>query len=397
LLFLAAVLVSGCARPLSHHLLDAAMASAYRPAPAAPPIPAVLADPDEGARRYRVLGGDLHCHVLPPDHPSHVSRGLPETVDLARAEGLDFVVLTPHIPSLFFQSEDTREEVLAVLADLERHVPAPRAGDPLFIVGFEYTDYQYGHVGGGFADLGRVLAEVPAREALTHPARFFEAYVAAGGLLVVNHPLLGPMNSIFAQARWDLSWRPFTEPGPYPEEIAGADRVAQAFEAYNLAVSELRDRVLLGDRRLSLEATLSRLDQEIVRRGRPMVPVGGSDSHSGHLRATTFVLAEEQTPAAIRDAIAAGRVCVRDPSACSFAVRPPGGPWQPPGASLHDVDMVEVKARGALVRFLVNGREVAPQEPSATVFVPLQRGRCTVIRARVDEGYAAPAYANCPF
>lgn len=395
LLAVASLFASGCgARPFSHHLLDAVMAGAHRPAPLQEPV---FAEPDALGRRFVLLSGDLHCHVRPPDSPRHVSRGLAETIELARGEGLDFVVLTPHVRSLFFQSEDGRAEVLEELTALRNGLPPPRLGHPVFIVGFEYTDREYGHVGAGFADLAEVLEAVPAREAFTYPERFFEEWTRRGGLLVINHPLLTPLDSSIGRAQWNLSWRPFTASGPFPEEILSVGRIAQTYEAYNLAVSELRDRFLLGNKLESLEATLARVDREIVAQGRPMTPVGGSDSHSGHLRAATFVLSHGRSAEAIREAIGAGRVCVRDPAACSFSARAAEGRWLPPGSSLHDVDRVWARAQGEDVEILANGATFRPGSPGEPVAVPLERGRCAVIRARVGKGYAAPIYANCPF
>ncbi len=391
----AALFTSGCgARPVSHHLLDALMAGAHRPAPLEEPV---FAEPDEFGRRFVLLSGDMHCHVRPPDSPRHVSRGMAETIELARGEGLDFVVLTPHVHALFFQDEEERAEVLAELDALKKSLPPPQLGHPLFLVGFEYTDHQYGHVGVGFADLGEVLAAVPTSEALAHPERFFQEWTRRGGILVINHPLLTPMDSFIGRAKWNLSWRPFTAEGPYPDEILAAGRLAQTYEAYNLAVSELRDRYLLRDTVKTMEETFARMDREIVAQGRPMTPVGGSDSHSGHLRAATFVLSHGRTEAAIREAISAGRVCVRDPLACSFSARAPEGRWLPPGSSLHDVDRVLARAGGEDVEILVNGSKYRPSAPGEPVSVPLERGRCAVIRARVGRGYAAPIYANCPF
>src|SRR6185295_9647533 len=166
-------------------------------------------------------------------------------------------------------------------------------------------------IGAAFADLRKILDEVPASIARQHPERFFERFVLSGGLLVVNHPLVTPLDSMFSIARADLSWRPFTAAGPFPPEISAVNHLAQAFEAYNLTATHLRDRYLLGDTEYTLQRTLGRLDQEIVAQQRRMTPVGGSDSHTHHLRATTFVLSRSRTEAGIHDALLAGRVCVR--------------------------------------------------------------------------------------
>lgn len=314
---------------------------------------------------------------------------------LARAEGLDFVVLSPHLRAHFFLGEDRRAAAVERLEALERTIRREAGGGPLFIVGFEYTDFNWGHVGAAFADLREVLAAVPVDEAWERPARFFEEYVRRGGVLIINHPLLVPLDSIWPWVTDDRSWRPFTSPGPYPAEILEVHRLAQGIEVFNLAVAELRDRYLLFDRHRSTRAALAVVDREIARRPRRFVPVGGSDSHSDHLRATTFVLAEARTPAAIREALRAGRACVRDPAACSLEVRAAAGPWLPVGSALSDVAMVHARARGERVRILVDGREHALAGPGQEVAIPVTPGRCAVIRAEVDEGFSAPIYVNC--
>lgn len=372
------------------------MACAHRPSGPCPT--ALIAEkPGQQPQHYELLAGDMHCHVSPPDRPPHVTRGIEETVALAHDENLDFVVLTPHVRAPFFMSPSRREQVLSSLTRLEQDLAKQSTGKTTFIVGFEYTDFGYGHVGAAFADLRQVLDAVPAEEAIANPGRFFEEYVARGGVLTINHPLLTPLDSFFSRAQADLSWRPFTAPGPYPDEIVAADRLAQGVEAFNLAIFELRDRFLLFDTHSTLRATLALLDHEIVERGRRMTPVGGSDTHSGHLRATTFVWSKGRDPAAIREGILAGRVCVRDPAACSFAVRAESGPWLSVGSSVSGVSALKARANGVSIEIFVNGKVITPESAGQEVDIPLDAGRCTVLRARVDEGYSAPIYANCPF
>lgn len=262
----------------------------------------------------------------------------------------------------------------------------------------EYTDNRYGHVGASFGDLEQVLREVPVSVAAREPERFFERFVAHGGLLVINHPLVTSLDSIFSIARADLSWRPFTARGPFPAEIRAVHRLAQGFEVYNLTATHLRDRYLLGDTEHTLVATLARLDEEIVTQGRRMTPVGGSDSHSHYLRATTFVLSEGRSEAAIRDALLAGRVCVRSPEACSLEVRPVAerSAWVSVGGDVRG-EAIEARVRGEDTEILVNGERAARPASGAAVRIPLPSGKCSVIRARAGEGYSAPIYANCGF
>ncbi len=386
-------LLTGCsslATSLQHRAVDTAMAIAYRPADRGKRL--VLAS----GHTYEVLAGDLHCHVSPPDGTSHVIRGLGETARLATSEGLDFVVLTPHVRARFFASERGRAYVLAQQAALREAIRGLPRSDVLFIPGLEYTDSQFGHVGVSFSDIDRLLDALPLHEARAHPERFFERHVAAGGLLVVNHPFTTPTNFVVRISRADLSWRPFTQPGlSTPPEIDAVSRLAQGYEAFNLTTTDLRDRFLLHDHDRSLRQTLEKLDTEIVRQHRRMAPVGGSDSHSHHLRPTTFVLAESRTPAAVRDAIAAGRTCVRDPGACTFRVRAPGGDWVPVGGALEGVREIEVVADGGAVEVRRAGEVVARPEPGVVSRMSLPDSSCAVLRARVGVGESAAIYVNC--
>jgi hypothetical protein len=352
---------------------------------------------------YQLLRGDLHCHVAPPDDAGDVTRGFEETIALARQAGLDFVVLTPHVRSRFFADETERSAVASRLAALRVKIDAARAADSdggvLFVAGFEYTDHAWGHVGVAFADLDAVLAEVPLAIAKTNPERFFEVWVARGGTLVVNHPLVTPLESAIPIARANLSWRPWTSTAVLPPEIAAVDRLAQAYEAYNVPATHLRDRWLLGDEGATLRGTLRHLDAQIVARGRPAVPVGGSDTHDHTLGATTFVLARARSIAGVHDAIVAGRTCVRDAAACSFEARAEGGAWVTVGGAIGGpighVDAIEARADGELDLY-VDGTVVASAAAGEIVRAAVPADRCSAIRARVDEGWSAPIYVNCP-
>ncbi|WP_437931233.1 hypothetical protein WMF37_19060 [Sorangium sp. So ce291] len=384
--------LAGCSRPASHYAIDTVMASAYRP-----PALATMGSPPVSAAPDLVLAGDMHCHLSPPDHPLEASRDPAATVALAADEELDFLVLTPHVPARFFEHEELRAAVLAAQDRLRDELAARSAGRTVYVIGMEYTDPVYGHVGAAFADLRAVLADVPVDEARAHPGRFFERFVARGGFLVINHPLSTPLGSSLAMARADLSWRPFTSAAPVPEEIATVNRLAPGIEAYNMVVTHMRDRYLLLDTPRTLLATMARVDREIAAQQRRLVPVGGSDSHTDYLRPTTYVRAAGRSEAAVRDALAAGRVCVRSPEACSFEVRAPGGVWQGVGASLAAAPVIEARARGGDFEVLVGGEAVASADDSEIVRVPLSKPGCAVVRARVGDGFSAPIYVGCPF
>lgn len=377
------VLASGCGK---HELVDAVMAGAYRPDPH---------DAVEVVRPWVLLSGDLHCHVSPPDNAGHVGRDLPSTVELAEEEGLDFVVLSPHVWDGFFSDTDRRAAALAASDYLVRGI-ARTDTDVLLVPGFEYST-GWGHATMAFADLRQVLSDLPEEVVVGAPERFFEHWVAQGGVIVVNHPLLTPVDSVVPNARWDLSWRPWTTRTSLPREIATIDRLAHGWEAENSAVSHLRDEYLVGNPGTSRRSVLYQIDQRIPKQRRRMTPIGGSDSHGHHLRAVTFVLAEERSPSAVRDAIVDGRVCIRNPWACTLEARVGGGPWQPVGAALTSEDVVEVRARGRSISILRDGRLVARPRSGKSVRLGVDADTCSAVRARVDGGDSAPIYVNCPF
>lgn len=384
----AALSLSGCAT-VEPRAVDTLISSAYRPPvmeAAKPPTPS-----------YELLAGDLHCHVAPPDWPPHVIRDLPQTAELAEQEGLDFVVLTPHVWSRFFQDQGLRDRVLSGQKALREQVATLPRRRTTFVVGFEYTDGRYGHVGASMGDLEGVLSGLSVGESIEHPEKFFERYAASGGLLIINHPFTTPVDFFVSIARADLSWRPFTSEGPFPPEINTLNRMAQGFEAFNLTTTELRDRFLLRDRQHSIRSTLARLDREILEQKRPMFPVGGSDSHGHSLRATTFALSEGRSPEQIRAALVAGRVCIRAPGACTLQARAPDADWVPVGTQLHRYPRVEVRAQGERVEILRNGQLAGRGDRGQVVEVATPEGECSVIRATVDEGASAPIYVNCPF
>ncbi len=393
----------GCAAGAAEHgAVDLAMTSAYRPQR---PYGLGGASSHSPAGRYHLLGGDLHCHVLPPDDGTHVSRSLHDTVALAKREGLDFVVLTPHVASRFQEDEDARREVVRDQRALRDAIDSEPLGGLMVVPGFEYTDHQFGHAGVAFADLERVLESVSVQDAQKNPALFFERWVEKGGLLVVNHPLVTALPSGPAIARADLSWRPLTAPGAgtvaggLRGDIDAIDRLAGGFEVYNLTATHLRDRYLQGDTDKTLLASLLRLDQEIPLRNRRMTPIGGTDSHSQHLRPTTYVLAKTRSIEGVRAAVSAGRTCVRAPEACSLEARVPesgAGIWAPLGSNLIvSRGEVELRASGADIELIRDGVVVATPAAGEAVRVRVPAGKCTVLRARVGMGFSAPIYANC--
>ena len=253
---------SGCTRA---GLLDFAMRTAPRPRPP----PAMRVGP------YHVLAGDMHTHVLPPDSPSHVSRDFVETALLAKREGLDFVVLTPHVPARFFMLPDKREWVRETQLTLRAQIAA-HPSDVIFVPGMEYTDHRYGHVGLAFASLEEVLAEVSLADAQSRPSMFFERWAAHGGVMTINHPRLrGNPAAPIRALRYDMGWRAlFEEPPPVPPEIAWLTEHAQTIETLNTSVSHLRDQFIMNDVDRSLRETTHLADRVARAQRRRVTGVG---------------------------------------------------------------------------------------------------------------------------
>ncbi len=341
-----------------------------------------------------VLAGDMHCHLLPPDSPSHVSRELAETLERAKSEGLDFVVLTPHVPARFFQDDEIRGWALETQQQMRAAI-AQLHPDLMVIPGFEYTDYRYGHVGLSFADPTEVLAGLSRAETEEHPERFFERWVARGGLLTINHPVNRPLeNAPFAQLKADMSWRAFSGQ-PTPPEVTWITAHAQTIETFNASITHLRDQFLVGEEDRSLREAAHLVDRTSRAQNRRIAAVGGSDSHGHWLRATTFVLANERSLAALRAAIVEGRTCVRGPEACSLQVRS-GGAWSGVGDAITtEKPTIEARASGGDVTYVVNGTIVATAESGALVSLPIPVGRCAIVRAIVARSWSSGAYVNC--
>lgn len=345
-----------------------------------------------------VLAGDMHCHVLPPDAPHHVSRDLGDTVELARKEGLDFVVLTPHVPKRFFMDEDVRLWTLSSQQELRARLAALHP-DLIVIPGFEYTDHRYGHAGMSFADPAEVLAGLSTAEAQVHPERFFEQWLARGGLVTINHPVNRALeNAPFAELRNDMSWRAFRGRAT-PPEISFITEHAQAVETFNASVTHLRDQFVVGEEDRSLREAAHILDRTSRDQHRRIAAVGGSDSHGHWLRATTFVLASDRSAAAIREAIAGARTCVRGPDACTLQARPQDGresAWRGVGeAFTTDRATLEARASGGEVTYVVNGAITATAMSEQVVSLPIPTGRCAVVRAIVGRSWSSALYVNC--
>jgi hypothetical protein len=382
---LLALAALGCSR---NQLIDVAMGGAQHVRPAR--------GMHVGERL--VLSGDMHCHVLPPDAPYHVSRMLADTLALAEKEGLDFVVLTPHVPMRFFMNDDKRSWMLESQQKLRERL-AELHPNLVVIPGFEYTDFRYGHVGMSFADPADALVGLSIADAQANPERFFERWVASGGIVTINHPVNRPLPDVPLSAlKADMSWRAF-QGRPTPPEIMWITEHAHAVETFNASITHLRDQFLVGEEDRSLREAAHLVDRTSRQQHRRIAAVGGSDSHGQWLRATTFVLAKERSAAAIREAVVSGRTCVRGPEACSLQARLHLGgedAWRGVGDAITtEASAIDVRASGGDVAYLVNGTIVATGTSDQIVSIPIPTGRCATVRAIVGRSWSSSMYVNC--
>lgn len=352
-----------------------------------------------------ILSGDMHCHVLPPDSPSHVTRDLADTVARAQKESLDFVVLTPHVPGDFQTDDARRAWVKQTQAELRAGIAAAKT-DVVVIPGFEYTDRRWGHLGMAFADIDAVLDAVSAADAQSNPTKFFEQYVLRGGVLTINHPVNRPLKDPpFSELGYNLSWRAFHGVA-VPPEIDWVTTHAQTIETFNASITHLRDQFIVGEEDRSLREASHLVDRLARQQHRRIAAVGGSDSHGAWLRPTTYVLATEKTPQAIQEGVLHARTCVRGPEACTLEIRPRGNdaPWSHVGDEVPadarpksdpGADIIEARATGDDVTLIVNG-EVAGTAPSGeTMTARLPHGRCAIVRAIVGRSWSSGIYVGC--
>jgi hypothetical protein len=342
-----------------------------------------------------VLAGDMHCHVMPPDSAHHVSRELPETLALAKSEGLDFVVLTPHVPARFYMDDEMRGWVLETQAELRARI-ARLKPELVVIPGFEYTDFRHGHVGMSFAEPREVLDGLTSEEARNDPERFFAMWAERGGIITINHPMNRPLpKAAFRELGADMSWRAFRGVTVAPE-IAWITTHATAIETFNSMVAGLRDQFILNDEERSLREASHIADDLVRTQHRRIASVGGSDSHGDWLRATTFVLAKDRSVEAIRKGIAGAHTCVRGPEACTLELRNDGGAWLGVGDAITTTSATfEARASGDDVTFVVNGAPVATAGDGIVTKLEVPTDRCSIVRAIVGRSWSSGIYVNC--
>jgi predicted metal-dependent phosphoesterase TrpH len=290
------------------------------------------------ARWYR---GDVHLHTVYSDGERHPG----ELVSAARAGGLDFIVSTEHNTNA-----------------ANRVWPMCRTGSLLVIPGEEVTT-RHGHwLAVGLSAQAWVDWRYGPRDGVF--PRFAAEVREAGGLVVAAHPAVPLPGS---------AW-----------EFGFAD--VAALEVWN------------GRWNLDDELSL-RIWQRLLRQGRRIVAVGGSDSHGKHQMVgapQTAVHAHELSVAAIVDGLRRGRSYIvrsRDVACALTASRGSAGATEMAGPG----QTLRVPAATAVtVTAVISG---APGTNAVLITAAGRAGRATVgsARARVQWELDAAASSKARF
>jgi hypothetical protein len=252
------------------------------------------------------LAGDFHCHtVLSHDvwaGPGDDNTGedefytlgwtAGEQIAIAESRNLDFLAITDH----------DRIDAL--------HLPEYVSSSLVLVPGYEHS-LRGGHAGVFVPDrslLTDIVRDLDGSKNFTDDAallRFLHAVHDLGGLAVLNHPFYG--NSEDAEA---LAWGYGIEPS----------LDFDAVEVWNISWPARHDVIPFADSDNYL--SLPWWEREFVARGR-IPAVGGSDNHwrstaavQGVGQPTTWVFARDRSPAAVLEAVRAGRTFI--------AAEPPG-------------------------------------------------------------------------
>lgn len=290
----------------------------------------------------RWIPGDLHMHVAPIDAREGQRLTIPDLATVGRAAGLEFVIATPHVHPSTWDVPARRRAWLARWAEM---AAAARAVDDFTIIpGTEYTVWGFGHFGVSGVDLRDVGDD------------FLAGATARGAFVVVNHPFAEPTSIPgIPISDYDLSFRPWTEGGTSPH-LDGVEVWNFPLGLANLAT---RHRGLTGEQRAFRAA-----DELARRERRPIAITGGSDSHRGHMLATTWVLAADASEPAILAGLRAGATCVGSPDAGTLVARGDADPpdrWAAIGDIARATSTVTLRWNGS-ARLFVDGTDAGEHD-----------------------------------
>ncbi|MBP8196738.1 MAG: hypothetical protein KAY55_06170 [Deltaproteobacteria bacterium] len=348
----------------------------------------------------RLWAGDMNFHISPPDDPKRIRRSFNESVEMLSKSELDFVFITPQIPARFWDSVEQFERVRRDWQSLQATMSSMSDKLPLMMVGAEYVDDKNGSATIIGVDLPKALNEVSRDDLRANPTAFINLLWMRGALVFLNTPLATPLKApVDSPQRYssiDRSWKPLTKPSAgYPKDILAIHNLYDGMEAYNVQISVWRDQYVQGDPTASLAAVMSRLDLEIIRKKRRLIPIGGSNSRGRSLRPTIYIAAPERTPEALRQGLTNGRVCVRSPLPCGLRVFADA---QPVAAGVGDhivaQQHIDIRWEGGEGELFRNAESLGTFD--GRTLQATSRSECHIYRLVVDGGFSAPFFVNCP-
>jgi hypothetical protein len=290
------------------------------------------------------LAGDFHSHTVlshdvwsgPDDDNTSTQEAYTlgwtagQQITNAQLRGLDFLAITDH----------NRTDAL--------RLPEYKSDSLTLLPGYEHSLWG-GHSGVFMPDvpsLAEIVKDADGSSGFEGDAgvtRFVDAVHARGGIAVLNHPFYG--NSSQGEA---IAWK-------YGNDVSA---LFDAIEVWNIGWPARHDTLPFADSDNYL--SLPWWEQQILARARRPA-VGGSDNHwrstaaiQGVGQPTTWVYARNRSPAAILDAVRAGRTFI--------ASEPPGL-----GGPRLLLTAREVRRRGR--RAMIGGTVAAgvPLDVTATV------------------------------
>ncbi len=250
---------------------------------------------DAAPEKKRWIAGDVHMHISPPD--DDVDLSVEDVAREAKAAGLEWVVLTPHLWGSARGARYDREWI-----DMAKRARATK--DVVLIPGIEWTtrDGHFTVAGVDVSTLGRdVLASAKSK----------------GAFISVNHPFAVPTRIPGVSAsHYDLSYRAWSEGSGSVAPIGGV-------EVWNVPLGFAnmisRPGGLTGETRAWLEA-----DKRARSKRQRVSAVGGTDNHKRAVMPTTWILAADASEASVLDALKIGATCVGGVDAGTLEARTTG-------------------------------------------------------------------------
>ncbi len=310
-----ALALVACTRAASPdaQVVDAAPAVAVLASPDAAPPPPPPPPPPPKPRRW--IAGDLHMHVAPPGALRDVTMTIPQIAKQARKNGLEFVIVTPHLWERGWNGPRQRAKWQGLWHDMAALARAQEG--VTMIPGVEYGESGVGHFGISGVEIDTLVGD-----------DFLAAVDAAGAFVVVNHPFaIALRDPDIPGSGADYSYKQWTG-----RNVAPRHDPIDGVEVWN---HMLRWARLIQEKKE--QQSYAAAAQLVHERRRPIALVGGSDNHREWIEPTTWVYATDPSETTILAALHAGATCVRGIESVieAHGDEDPSDRWAAIGESAH--------------------------------------------------------------